>query len=155
MERQPGEEAPAARRKRVLFLCTHNSSRSQMAEGFLHARAGDRYAAFSAGTHPRGVHPLAIRAMAEVGIDMSDAAGHRAKSMDEFIGQSPDLVVTVCDDAAEACPFFPGARRQVHWSFPDPSAAAGTEEERLAAFRRVRDAIGARVDQFLREEAAR
>jgi arsenate reductase len=155
MDRKIAEEAPAARRKRVLFLCTHNSSRSQMAEGFLHARGGDRFAAFSAGTHPRSVHPLAIRAMAEVGIDISEAAGHRAKSIDEFSGQSPDLVVTVCDDAAEACPFFPGAKQQAHWSFPDPSAAAGTEEERLAAFRRVRDAIGTRVDQFLREDAER
>lgn len=153
MDRAIAEEAPAARRKRVLFLCTHNSSRSQMAEGFLHVRGGARYAAFSAGTHPRGVHPLAIRAMAEVGIDISEAAGHRAKSMEEFIGQSPDLVVTVCDDAAEACPFFPSAKQQVHWGFPDPSAAAGTEEERLAAFRHVRDAISARVDQFLLENA--
>lgn len=139
--------------KRVLFLCTHNSSRSQMAEGFLRARGGGRYAAFSAGTHPRAVHPLAIRAMAELGIDLSEAAGHRAKSLDAFAGQPFDLVVTVCDDAAEECPFFAGARRQEHWSFPDPSVAAGTEEERLNAFRRVRDAIGARIDAFLRREA--
>ena len=135
---------------RVLFLCTHNSSRSQMAEGLLRARGGGQYQVFSAGTHPRSVHPLAIQAMAEIGIDISPAAGHRAKGMDEFVGQPMDLVVTVCDEAAEECPFFPGARRQEHWSFPDPSAATGTEEERLAVFRSVRDAIAARIEAFLR-----
>lgn len=135
---------------RVLFLCTHNSSRSQMAEGFLRAQGGERYSVFSAGTHPRSVHPLAVRAMAEVGIDISEAAGHRAKSLDEFSHQPPmDVVVTVCDEAAEECPFFPGARRQEHWGFPDPSAATGTEQERLAVFRHVRDAIAARIDQWL------
>jgi len=139
-------------RRRVLFLCTHNSSRSQMAEGLLRARGGERYEVFSAGTHPRSVHPLAIRAMAEVGIDLSEAAGYRAKSMDEFINQPPmDLVVTVCDEAAEECPFFPGARRQVHWGFPDPSKATGTEEERLAAFREVRDGLAKRIATFLAE----
>ena len=140
-------------RMSVLFLCTHNSSRSQMAEGLLRARGGDRYTVYSAGTHPRGVHPLAVRAMAEIGIDIGAAAGHRAKSLDEFAGRPVDLAVTVCDDAAEECPFFPGARRQEHWSFPDPSAATGTEEERLAGFRQVRDAIAARIDMFLAEQA--
>ena len=135
---------------RVLFLCTHNSSRSQMAEGLLRARGGDRYAVFSAGTHPRGVHPLAIQVMREIGIDISEAAGHRAKSLDEFKGQAPmDLVVTVCDDAAEECPYFPGARRQEHWGFPDPSAVIGSDEERLAAFRSVRDAIAQRIEAFV------
>jgi arsenate reductase len=138
---------------RVLFLCTHNSSRSQMAEGLLRAHGGARYE-MSAGTQPRGVHPLAVRAMTELGIDISEAAGHRAKSLQEFAGQSVDLVVTVCDDAAEACPYFPGARRQEHWSFPDPSAATGTEEERLAVFRAVRDAIAARIEAFLTRDAA-
>lgn len=138
---------------RVLFLCTHNSSRSQMAEGLLRARGGTRYEAFSAGTHPRVVHPLAIQAMAEIGINISPAAGYHAKGMDEFVGQAFDLVVTVCDDAAEECPFFPGARRQEHWSFPDPSAASGTDEERLAVFRQVRDAIVARIDGFLKSTA--
>src|SRR5215472_6302059 len=134
--RKAAEEAPSPSRDahRVLFLCTHNSSRSQMAEGWLQTRGGTRYAAFSAGTHPRAVHPLAIRAMAELGIDISEAAGHYAKSLDTFQGQTFDLVVTVCDDAAEECPFFPGARRQEHWSFPDPSAAEGSDEERLDAF---------------------
>lgn len=135
---------------RVLFLCTHNSSRSQIAEGFLRARGGDRYAVFSAGTHPRSVHPLAIQVMREIGIDISEAAGYRAKSLDEFIGQPPmDLVVTVCDEAAEECPFFPGARRQEHWGFPDPSAATGSENERLAAFRSVRDAIATSITAFI------
>jgi arsenate reductase (thioredoxin) len=137
---------------RVLFLCTHNSSRSQMAEGLLRARGGNRYAVFSAGTHPRSVHPLAIQAMREIGIDISEAAGHRAKSKEEFAGQPPmDLVVTVCDDAAEECPFFPGTRRQEHWGFPDPSAVTGSEEERLAAFRSVRDAITRRIEAFVRQ----
>jgi arsenate reductase (thioredoxin) len=137
---------------RVLFLCTHNSSRSQMAEGLLRARGGARFAVFSAGTHPRGVHPLAVRAMAEIGVDISEAAGYRAKGIEAFAGQPPmDLVVTVCDEAAEECPFFPGARRQEHWGFPDPSAATGAEEQRLAAFRQVRDGIAARIDQFLQE----
>jgi arsenate reductase len=135
---------------RVLFLCTHNSSRSQMAEGLLRPRGGDRYVVFSAGTHPRNVHPLAIQAMREMGIDINEAAGYRAKSLEEFIGQPPmDLVVTVCDEAAEECPFFPGARRQEHWGFPDPSAAMGTEAERLAAFRSVRDQIAARITTFV------
>ncbi|HEX9039159.1 MAG TPA: arsenate reductase ArsC [Ktedonobacterales bacterium] len=145
-------EQGAPEAQRALFLCTHNSSRSQMAEGLLNARGGGRYQAFSAGTEPRVVHPLAIKAMVELGIDISEAAGHRAKGMSEFAGQVFDLVVTVCDDAAEACPFFPGARRQIHWSFPDPSAATGSEEERLAVFRAVRDAIAARLDRFLAEE---
>jgi arsenate reductase len=138
--------------QRVLFLCTHNSSRSQMAEGFLRARGGSRYAAFSAGTRPGALHPLAVRAMAEVGIDISEQAGHRSKGLDAYAGQRFDLVVTVCDSAAEECPFFPGARRQEHWGFPDPSAATGSEEQRLEAFRRVRDAIGARIDAFLDAE---
>jgi arsenate reductase len=121
-----------------------------MAEGLLRARGGDRYAVFSAGTHPRGVHPLAIQVMRAIGIDISEAAGHRAKSLDAFTGQPPmDLVVTVCDEAAEECLYFPGARRQEHWGFPDPSAVSGGEEERLAAFRSVRDAIAGRIDAFL------
>jgi arsenate reductase len=137
---------------RILFLCTHNSSRSQMAEGLLRTRGGSSYKVFSAGTHPRAVHPLAVRAMAELGIDISEVAGYHAKGIEAFADQPPiDLAVTVCDEAAEECPYFPGARRQEHWSFPDPSAATGTEQERLGVFRRVRDAIAARIDQFLAE----
>jgi arsenate reductase (thioredoxin) len=132
---------------RVLFLCTHNSSRSQMAEGLLRSRGGDAYAVFSAGTQPRSVHPLAIKAMQEIGVDIS---AHRAKGVEEFSGQSPmDLVITVCDEAAEACPFFPNARQQVHWGFSDPSQVTGSEEERMAAFRHVRDLIATKIDQFL------
>ena len=125
-----------------------------MAEALLRARGGERWAVFSAGTHPRSVHPLAIRAMAELGIDLSEAAGYRAKSLEEFTHQPPmDLVVTVCDEAAEECPFFPGARRQVHWGFPDPSQATGTEDERLAVFRQVRDALAKRIEAFLADQA--
>lgn len=143
------DEMTSSQPMSVLFLCTHNSSRSQMAEGLLRARGGGRYVVYSAGTQPRGVHPLAIAAMREIGIDISVAAGHRAKGMGEFAGQAIDLVVTVCDDAAEECPFFPGARRQEHWGFPDPSAATGSEEERLAVFRQVRDGIAARIEAFV------
>ena len=138
--------------QRVLFLCTHNSSRSQMAEGLLQARGGTQYQVCSAGTHPSKVHPLAIKAMAELGIDISEQAGHRAKGIGEFETEPPmDLVVTVCDEAAEECPYFPRTRRQEHWGFPDPSAATGTEAERLAVFRRVRDAIAARIDVFVQQ----
>jgi arsenate reductase len=138
---------------RVLFLCTHNSSRSQMAEGLLRARGGKRYEVFSTGTHPRAVHPLAIKAMAELGIDISEGAGHCAKGIETFDDVPPmDLVVTVCDEAAEECPYFPRARRQEHWGFPDPSKASGSEEERLAVFRQVRDAIAARIEAFVRQE---
>jgi arsenate reductase len=145
-------ETTVSHPSRVLFLCTHNSSRSQMAEGLLRARGGNRYEVFSAGTHPRAVHPLAIKAMAELSIDISEGAVHRAKGIEAFDDAPPmDLVVTVCDEAAEECPYFPRARRQEHWGFPDPSAATGSEEERLAVFRQVRDAIAARIETFVRE----
>ncbi len=138
---------PATQPMRVLFLCTHNSSRSQMAEGLLRACGGVTYAVFSAGTQPRVVHPLATKVMREIGIDISD---QRAKSLEEFRAQPPmDLVVTVCDEAAEACPYFPNARLQVHWGFPDPSRVEGSEEERLAAFRHIRDLIATRIRRFL------
>ena len=126
---------------RVLFLCVHNSARSQMAEGLLRTIAGGRFEAFSAGVEATEVRPLAIRAMAEVGIDIS---GQRSKTVQEFEGQAFDWVVTVCDDAKEACPYFPG-ERQLHWSFDDPSAAEGPEEERLEVFRRVRVEIAMRI----------
>jgi arsenate reductase len=135
-------------RRRVLFLCTHNSARSQMAEGLLRAMAGDRFEVASAGTEATGVRPLAIRVMAEVGIDLT---GHVSKTLDQFVGEPWDYVVTVCDAANETCPAFPGASRRLHWSFPDPSSATGTDEERLAVFRRVRDAIGARLGEWLRD----
>jgi arsenate reductase len=125
-------------RKKALFLCTHNSSRSQMAEGLLHFLRGEQWEAFSAGTEPRGVHPYAVSAMAEIGVDISAS---QSKRVDSFLGRNFDLVVTVCDDANEACPIFPGGTKRRHRSFPDPSAAQGTPEERLAAFRRSRDEI--------------
>lgn len=131
-------------RKRVLFLCTENSARSQMAEGLLRRLAGDVYDVFSAGVAPSSVRPEAIAVMREVGIDISQ---QRSKSIDEFSGQQFDYVITVCDNAREHCPVFPGAARQMHWSFDDPAGAAGDEAARLAVFRRVRDEI----DERLRE----
>lgn len=130
-------------RPRVLFICTHNAGRSQMAEGYLRARYGDRYEAFSAGTVASTVNPLTVRVMAELGIDIS---AQLSKDLGAFIGEEMDVVVMVCDAAAAACPMFPGAKRTIHASFPDPSAATGTEEERLAAFRAVRDEITAWID---------
>ena len=131
---------------RVLFLCTHNSARSQMAEGLLRAWASDRFEAYSAGVEATEVRPLAIRAMAEIGIDIT---AQTSKRLDAYLGQPFRYAITVCDEAREACPFFPGAERQLHWSFDDPSAATGSEEERLAVFRRVRDEIGARIRKEL------
>jgi len=130
--------------KKVLILCTGNSARSQMAEGLLRHEAGDRAAVFSAGTRPTTVRPEAIAALAELGIDIS---GQRSKSVDEFAGQPFDFVITVCDAANEACPVFPAARR-IHWSFDDPAAFAGSYDERLAAFRRIRDQIHERLKTF-------
>ena len=136
MTAEPGAAAPAPR---VLVVCTGNAARSQMAEALL-AREG--VVAASAGTHPAGVHPLTIRVLGEVGIDWS---GARSKSVLEMLDQPWDLVLTVCDSAREACPVVPGARRTSHEGFPDPAAAKGTGEERLAAFRAVRDAIATRM----------
>jgi arsenate reductase (thioredoxin) len=127
-------------------LCTHNSARSQMAEGLLRHLSGDRFEAMSAGTEATHVRPLAIRAMEEVGIDISD---QESKTPDQYLGELFDYVITVCDDANEACPFFPGAQSRLHWSFEDPSRAEGSEEERLEVFRRVRDGIEARVQAEL------
>ena len=127
-----------ARKKRVLFICTHNASRSQMAEGWLRALKGDRYEVYSAGTEPTGVHPCAIAAMAEVGIDI---LSHRSKGLDSVRDLSFDEVVTVCDHARESCPVFFGGGVKRHQGFPDPSAALGTDTEVLAVFRQVRDEI--------------
>ena len=132
---------------RVLFLCTHNSARSQMAEGFLRAMAGDRFEAGSAGTEKTSVNPLAIRAMAELGIDLG---GHTSKVYADVEVPAWDYLITVCDDANERCPWVPGSVQRLHWSFPDPSRASGTEEERLVVFRRVRDQIQARLTGWLR-----
>jgi len=122
--------------QRVLILCTGNSARSQMAEGLLRHDAGDRFQVHSAGTHPSYVRPEAIAVMRELGIDIS---GHHSKSVDEFVGQQFDYVLTVCDNAKESCPIFPAKMVAIHHNFEDPAALAGTEEQRLAVFRRVRD----------------
>ncbi len=128
----------------VLFICVHNSARSQMAEGLANAHYGDRFEAVSAGSVPTRVHPAAIKAMAEIGIDIS---GHRSKGLDEFEGRKFDIVVMVCDDKATDCPFFSGGNEYVHHAFDDPAACVGSEEEVLACFRRVRDEIRAWIDE--------
>jgi arsenate reductase len=133
-------------KQRVLILCTGNSARSQMAEGLLRDIAGFRFEVASAGVAPSHVRPEAIEAMKEIGIDIST---HRSKSVDEFAGQEFDFVITVCDNANEQCPVFPGKTKRIHWSFDDPAAAEGNEEERLKIFRRVRDEIRGRLEQFI------
>lgn len=134
---------------RVLFLCTHNSARSQMAEGFLRALGGDRYEAQSAGTEKTRVHPLAIRVMGERGIDISRQT---SKVYDDLMQRPWDYLITVCDAANEQCPFVPGVETRLHWSFEDPSRATGSEDARLGAFRAVRDRIEARIAAWLRAE---
>lgn len=131
---------------RVLFVCTGNSARSVMAEALLRHRGGPEFDVHSAGTEPKGVNPLTLRVLAEAGIDGSFA---RSKSVDEFAGQSFDYVVTVCDQARQSCPVFPGAVAPLHWGYEDPAAAEGTEEERLVVFRRVFTQMGERIHQFV------
>ncbi len=133
-------------RRRVLFLCTHNSARSQMAEGFLRAQAGDRFEVASAGTEATRVNPLAIRVMDEVGIDLR---GHTSKSLDQFLKAPWDYVITVCDSANERCPLFPGPTTRLHWSFDDPSQGTEREGERLQTFRRVRNEIARAITGWL------
>jgi arsenate reductase len=137
-------------RKRVLILCTGNSARSQMAEGLLRHMAGDRFEVESAGVEPSHVRPQAVEAMREVGIDLS---GHRSKSVDEFAGSEFDYVITVCDNARERCPVFPGKTERLHWSFDDPAAARGDEKAVLSVFRRVRDEIKDRLSEFVKNRA--
>ncbi|MDT8900293.1 arsenate reductase ArsC [Anaeroselena agilis] len=127
-------------KKRVLFLCTHNSARSQMAEGLLRGLLGNDYEAFSAGTEPGRVNPYVARAMSEIGIDLST---HRSKHLNEFINQDFDYIVTVCDNAKEACPYFSGGQKVIHHSFSDPSAFKGTDEAIMGGVRQVRDEIKA------------
>ena len=134
------------RKSKVLILCTGNSARSQMAEGLFPQAGGDRYEVFSAGTKPSQVRPEAVAVMREIGIDISS---HRSESVDEFAGQELDLVITVCDNAKESCPGFPGTIQRLHWPFEDPAALAGSEEQRLAAFRSIREQIRARIQRFL------
>ncbi len=128
----------------VLFLCTHNLACSQMAEGLLRHLAGDRFEVHSAGTEATFVKPEAIVAMAEIGADIS---GQESKSLECYLGEQFEYVITVCDAADEACPIFPGAKYRLHWSFEDPSQATGTEEERLKVFRRIRDEIRERIER--------
>jgi arsenate reductase len=132
--------------KRVLFLCTHNSARSQMAEGLLRHLAGGRFEAFSAGTEATAVRPLAIRAMSELGIDISL---HESKTLDRYLNDRFEYVITVCDDANESCPVFPNARTRLHWSLPDPSKATGAQEQQLAVYRTVRDELMRRIQREL------
>ncbi|HYM61421.1 MAG TPA: arsenate reductase ArsC [Thermoanaerobaculia bacterium] len=133
---------------KVLFLCTGNSCRSQMAEGLLRDVAGDRFDVFSAGTDPVAINPGAVEVMREKGIDLSH---QRSKGVELFLGQHFPYVITVCDSANERCPIFPGVVTRLHWSFEDPAHAAGSAAERLAVFRRVRDEIEASVLRFVDE----
>lgn len=135
-------------KKKVLFLCTGNSCRSQMAEGLLNHYYGDKYVAYSAGTKPSIVHLDAIKTMNELKIDISN---HRSKHVDEFLGKTFDLVITVCDNAKESCPVFPAKTTYINWSFYDPAEATGTEEEILAAFREVCNQIKQKIDAELQD----
>ena len=134
----------------VLFVCTHNSARSQMAEGLLRDRYGDQYDVYSAGTERTHVRPLATAVMEEVNVDLSD---HHSKTIDDLGGRTFDVVVTVCDAAREACPYLPAEEENLHRSFKDPSSAQGTDEERRAVFRRVRDALADWIDETFAPEA--
>jgi arsenate reductase len=135
--------------KRVLLICTKNSSRSQMAEALVNHDLAGRVEAFSAGTDPSSVHPLAVAVMKEVGIDI---AHHRSKSMDEFANEKFDYVITLCDQANESCPVFFGGTKRLHMGFEDPAAAGGSEAEKLSAFRKVRDQIREKVVGFLSKQ---
>ena len=135
--------------KKVLFICTHNSARSQMAEGLINHDLAGKLQAFSAGTEPTSVHPLAIAAMSELGIDISR---HRSKAIDEFADEKFDFVITLCDHAAESCPIFFGGVQRIHMGFPNPTAVSGSHEEKLTAFRKVRDQIRAQMVEFLSDQ---
>jgi arsenate reductase len=139
---------PGAEPQRVIFVCTHNSARSIMAEVVLQERGGDRYDVSSAGTEIAEVRPLTLQVLEEAGLP---TGGLRSKSVTEFVGERFDYVITVCDSARQQCPTFPGEGRRLHWSHPDPSAASGTEEERLTAFREVLFAISEQIDDFISE----
>ena len=136
-------------KKRVLILYTGNSCRSQMAEGLLRNFYGDRFEVFSAGTHPTSINPNAVNVMQEIGIDLSD---HKSQSVQEFVGQSFDFIITVCDNAKETCPVFLGEAQKLHWSFYDPAEAKGTEEEKLNVFRQVRDEIAEKFKSYFSDK---
>ncbi|MGH7409558.1 MAG: arsenate reductase ArsC [Candidatus Methylomirabilis sp.] len=133
-------------RPHVLFLCTHNSARSQMAEGLLRHKATDRFEAFSAGTHAESVNPLAVTVMSEVGIDISH---QRSKPIEDFAGRRFDIVITVCDRAREECPYFPAPVQQIHWLIQDPTSTEGGHDARLEAFRKARNELDQRIALFL------
>jgi len=137
-------------RQRVIFVCTHNSARSQMAEGMLRAWGGDRFEALSAGTEATRVRPEAVAAMDEIGIDIRP---HESKTLELFLGQSFAWLITVCDQAREACPTLPGVDEQLHWSIEDPSGVEGDEALRMAAFRGARDDLATRVRAFIEAAA--
>ncbi len=128
-----------------MFVCTHNSARSQMAEGLLRSLYGKRYEVFSAGTEPREVNPNAIEVMKEIGIDISN---HYSKNIKDFIGEDFEYVITVCGGANESCPFFPGGKQQLHKDFEDPSSFSGNKEEVLAKFRKIRDELKEWIKEF-------
>lgn len=132
--------------RKVLFVCTKNSVRSQMAEGLVNHDLSGRFEAFSAGTEPSFVHPLAIKVLRETGIDISH---HRSKGLEEFSQNQFDFIITLCDHAAETCPVFFGGTRRMHMAFPDPSGVMGTDEERLSFFRKLRDQIRKEIIEFL------
>jgi arsenate reductase len=130
----------------MLFVCTGNSARSVMAEALVRQKGGDAFEVHSAGTEPKGINPLTVKVLTEAGIDASWA---RSKSVTEYLGQEFDYVITVCDEARQVCPVFPGVHQSLHWGYEDPAEATGTEEERLAVFRRVFVQLGERINQFV------
>jgi len=137
---------------KVLFLCTGNSARSQMAEAFLCRYAGDRFEVYSAGLEPKGINPYTVRVMEELGLSLEE---HRSKPLTDYVGKVDfDYLITVCSDADEGCPFFPGMGQRMHWGFEDPAAFVGSEQETLAKFREVRDQIDVRIKRWLAELAA-
>ncbi|MGQ9465514.1 MAG: arsenate reductase ArsC [bacterium] len=133
---------------RVLFLCYHNSARSQIAEGLLRNIAGDKFDVYSAGIEPTRVHPIAIKVMKEIGIDISNQS---SKSVGSLLSEHFGYIITVCDDAKEKCPTFPGVSIRLHWPFEDPAKASGTKEEILSVFRRIRDQIKQKIELWLKE----
>ena len=139
-------EHMASSKPKVLFLCTGNSARSQMAEGYLRHVAGDHFEPLSAGIEPKGLNPLAVEAMQEIGIDISK---QRSKDVRKLLGQAIPYVITVCHNARERCPIFPRTYKFLHWSFDDPASAEGSHEEKLRVFRRVRDELSRRIDEEL------
>lgn len=135
------------KKHKVLFLCTGNQARSQMAEGILRARSGGSIDVVSAGSRPKGaVHPLAVKALAEMEIDI---AATEPKGADRFVGEDFDYIITLCDNARDECPYFPGDAVRLHWDLSDPASVTGSEEDRISVFRTIRDEIARRIDEFL------